>query len=110
MGDITPRNASNRSITLISAQTAGATSEVFTVPDGKGYSFFCDALGSGETVAVEALKPDGTWTEIKSDLLNSTAFEGAVYSKGIYRLVKSATSSAVGVYAFSKSFTQSGRK
>lgn len=110
MANITPDNASNNSIELISAQTAGATSESFIIPEGEGFTIFSDALTGAETVGVEAEKPDGTWVEIKSDLLSSSGNEAAFYSKGKFRLVKSATAGAVGVYAFNRSFMKSGRR
>jgi len=109
MADITPKNAGNQSVELIASQTAGATSEAFYVPEGTGYSVFCDALASGEIIGVEAQRPDGTWVNIKSDFLSSTSNEGAFYSKGLFRLVKSATASAVGVYSYNISFKRSGR-
>ena len=112
MPDFSPNNASNQAIELIAPTTGIATSEGFYIPDGKVFTIFADVLASGETVAIEAMKPDGTWISIKDDVLSGTDSrqENAFYSKGIFRAAKTATAGSVGVYAFGGAFYQAGRK
>ena len=109
MADITPRNKRVTAHTLIEATTSAVESEEFVIPGGINYSVFCDALSSGESVSVLAKRPDGTWITIKSDLMNSTVNEAAFYSHGLFKLAKTATSSAIGIYSYNTLFTRTGR-
>ena len=83
----------------------------FVVYEGNGYSVFCESTIAGsETCTLQALDPDGNWVTIIDEFFTATKREQAIYSKGVYRVVKPVTASAVGVFAFTSSFNQKGRK
>ena len=94
--------------TAIEATTAGGTSGWIQLPQDMTLTFFCETLGAGETVQVQIQAPDGTGIDVTSgslpvQLTDSSNTE-AIYAKGVYRFVLSATASATGVYYFAKNF------
>ena len=109
MPDFTPDNASNKAIEMIAIQTAAANSDPFYVYENNGFTIFCDALGASEVIALEAQRPDDTWITVIPNLLIATLPSSGFFSKGLYRIAKPLTASAVGVYAFNVSFNQRGR-
>lgn len=102
-------NDNNTPITLITATTGAGTSPSFKSFDDQKITIYSEtSILNTETIKLQVMKPDGTWIDCYADdeliRLKNNRNIYAIWGKGIYRVNKSATASAVGVYAFNASF------
>jgi len=109
MADITPTQ-SRIATTLIAASTSALSSEEFTVFGGEHAVVFSDAMAGVEEVNVQIKKPDGSWVHVVDGIfpLSASKNASAIWGKGVYRMTKSVTAGAVGVYGFNTTFLKRG--
>jgi len=90
--------------TLLTAATGGGTSSVISAKSGKSVTLMANNLAGVETGDVQISHDGGTtFTDLYSNglqmqlLVANTAV--TVYGPGVYRVVKSVTAGACGIYA-----------
>jgi len=107
--DISADDASVKATTLVAAATGASTgSDSFLVPEGAQQVIFSEVLGAGETVGLEIQDPAGNWIGIAAGFLTETNNAETILGKGVYRVTKSVTASATGVYTYGISFKRKG--
>lgn len=87
---------------LLAKQTAAGNSDSFEVrkPKRRPAHFTAFGLANAETVTIQKLQADGTWSNYIDDVtqqMSATKSGVLIYGPGIYRGVKTATAAAVGV-------------
>jgi len=101
-------NGSDSALSLISAQTAGATSDEFLLPGGKHVTILAGVLAGVEEVHLQMKNSAGTWVEVidAGVPLVATSNATGIFAKGVYRVVKDATVGAAYVDIFGAQFKE----
>ena len=99
----------NTPLTLITATTGAENSVPFrSFDDQKAVVFSDTAILSTEVIKLQVMRPDGNWIDCYAEgemiRLKGNQNIYALWGKGIYRVVKASTASAVGIYVYNASF------